>query len=725
MPRRYRRDLVRILKVGAPLTLILVALSARWNVTAPAVAEALSPQANNVPIPIGQVQGIVDNKDRGTAHRSAFAPRTPNNAPRNSVVVQGVIYSKLLSFDDGQAQHGFLIQNTRETADADPNTADGIFVFVGFKSDFRDGYSPVVGDEVIVRGEVTEYFGQTQLSRPQLVRAVRQNVDLDKELPPIEAQPPNELEDANRYWERREGMRVRVRAGSIAVSGRHHFKNDSEIWFAGPDTTIARRTQPYARRVFRDTHPLDNVPEVGFDDGNGYRITLGSQALRGADGAAAVIAAARTFDSLAKDVVGGVAYSFGKYIVQVERQIEVTRGADPSLNAPPQRPDQSREYSIATYNVENLYDYRDDPNDACDFVGNAGCQGVTPPFDYVPANEKEYQTRLQKLARNVIDDLHTPDILLLVEVEDQDTCTIADGAMKCGAANNADGKPDTAQDLALAIRGINGTEYEAAFDRDGADARGITCAFLYRKDRVQMPVAAANDPLLGATAKVIGFDAGLIYNSDVQNPKALNAPLGAMEDRDTEGEHKGVFTRAPQIGFFRVWQQRVGTGQSAELYAIVNHFSSRPDSRVAQRRQQANYLAALTATLQKSDARVRVLAGGDLNVYPRPDDPFPPAQRKTPSDQLAALYDGGLLNLWDVLAAQVPESAYTYVYNGQAQTLDHLFNTPSLNAALQEVRVAHINADWPSESNEVAKLPARGVSDHDPVVARYRFGASR
>jgi hypothetical protein len=98
-------------------------------------------------------------------------------------------------------------------------------------------------------------------------------------------------------------------------------------------------------------------------------------------------------------------------------------------------------------------------------------------------------------------------------------------------------------------------------------------------------------------------------------------------------------------------------------------------------------------------------------VFPRPDDPLVPA-----SDQLAPLYDLGLENLFDVLVAEVPASAYTYVFEGQAQTLDHQFVTPRLGDELERVRVAHVNADWPAAFDGDG---ARGASDHDPVVARY------
>jgi predicted extracellular nuclease len=38
----------------------------------------------------------------------------------------------------------------------------------------------------------------------------------------------------------------------------------------------------------------------------------------------------------------------------------------------------------------------------------------------------------------------------------------------------------------------------------------------------------------------------------------------------------------------------------------------------------------------------------------------------------------------------VPASAYTYVFEGQAQTLDHQFVSPQLERDLEQVRVAHV-----------------------------------
>ncbi|MDQ3319903.1 MAG: endonuclease, partial [Actinomycetota bacterium] len=522
------------------------------------------------------------------------------------------------------------------------------------------------------------------------------------------------------YWERREGMAAALPAGARATSGRDVFRStlDGEAWFIRGDHPVAQRPEPYEARVFRDPHPLDDLPEPLFDNGNGYRILVGSLGLKGTQNdSSALLAPVRTFDTLDSPVEGGVYYSFGKYSIQVADQLDLSPGVDPAANAPPSAPDRKHEYSVATYNVENLYDFRDDPTDGCDFAGNAGCPGVRPPFDYVPANAAEYEEKLAEQSEQIVEDLHAPELLLIQEAEDQDICRVAGDALACDAG---DGRPDTLQELALAIEERSGVRYDAALDRDGADDRGIVSGFLYRTDRVQLVEASPSDPVLGAAPAVEYRGAPLASNSDVENPKTLNAQLPADVDRSTGTDGPLVYTRAPQIGRFEIWRDRVGRGKSIDLLAVSNHFSSNPSARVGQRTEQARYGAAIVeAADMDRDPRDRAIFGGDLNVYPRPDDPFPPGDPRFPSDQLGALYDeAGLTNLFDVLVEEVPAAAYTYVFQGQAQTLDHQFVSAWLEREVREVRVAHVNADWPKD------FPGdgpRGASDHDPLVATSGF----
>ena len=673
-------------------------------------------------LPIGTVNGPVLDTDNGITHASPYVGQI--------VAVQGVIYETTLQAisNSTNTYKGFFIQNTSATADTDPTTSDGLFVFMSTSSTMSGPggttYTPAVGDEVILTGKVSEYFNMTELVSPFAVASVvRSGVDIEAQVPPVVANPPAALADANRDWERLQGMRVQVPQGSIVLGGRNVFSPaDAEVWVAAPDSTIAQRSDPYARRAFRDAHPLDDNYNATSWDGNGYRILMGSLGIKAAAGdAQALIAAGRTFDTVANAPAGGLNYTFSKYRIEISEQPDFGLGPDPAANNPPQAIDRTIQYGIVDYNLENLYDYRNNPFSGCDFVGDSGCSNagtpflapVSPPYDYVPASDAVYQARLTDIATQIVNDLHSPDILMVQEVENQDICTVTGAALTCGTTDNADGKPDVLQELALKVASQGGPAYDAAFDRDSSDLRGIAPAYLYRTDRVQL-LPATGDPVLGASP-AIGTYRAVPYDGDVSNPKTLNAILPAGV---APCETSWVFPRAPDIALFGIWSTSVGVGTRTDVYTINNHFKSGPDSCVAHRTEQANYDAALVAYLETARPDARVVLGGDLNVYPRPDDPFAPIGQTGSSDQLGALYGPSLAltNLWDVLLTQAPEAAYSYVYLGQAQTLDQMFVNAPMRASLDQFRIAHINSDFPAD---YAGDVARGTSDHDPNVAAF------
>jgi hypothetical protein len=678
----------------------------------------LSVQVTTV-LTIGEVQGQTTEAEDGKTDRSPLAPASGNGSSSQLHEVRGVITQKTLArSSSGAEQNGFFLQSRVGFTDGDPLSSDGIFVFMGTFTSLIGGYVPEVGDEVIVRARVAEFFNLTQLTSASLVSVLASGLDIASAVEITDATPSADLADADRFWERHEGMRIRVRAGSATTSGRDVFAGtaDSEIWLVDVDSPLLDRPNPFGQRVFRDPHPLDDVTPELFDNGNGQRIMIGTLGVKAAAGdSSLLLPPARVFDTLVADAVGGLYFSFEKYGVQVE-SVAFDPGADPSGNAPPSPANRSQEFAVATFNVENLYDFRDDPFDGCDFAGNGGCPGVSPPFDYVPASAVAYESRLVALAGVVTGPMHSPDILLVQEAEDQDICSVSTGALACGTTDNADGKPDTLQELAVAIVAAGGPAYDAAYDRDGADDRGIVAAFLYRTDRVSL--AAPGSGVLSAVPGVTYRSAGLDYNADVQNPKSLNAVLPSDVDRSTGVDGSNVYTRAPQVARFIV-AAAPGSSDTFALWAVSNHFSSGPDSRVGQRREQAGYGAAIVAAIEATEPGARLVYGGDLNVFPRPDDPIPPPAG--PSDQLAPLYDARLHNLWENLADEAPSSAYSYVFQGQAQTLDHLIVSPSLLGDLVQTRAAHVNADWPKDFDGDGP---RGVSDHDPQIARFRSRAA-
>ena len=649
------------------------------------------------PLTIGAVQG--------KAGRSPLAPPTGNGSSSTKYQVRGVVTQLALSHDAaGTDQHGFFFQSRQGSTDGDAATSDGVFVYMGTFTTLIGGYTPAPGDEIVINARVSEFFNLTELTSAEYVATVATGLTVADAVEIDDARPPANAADAAVFWERHEGMQLRVRAGSGVIAGTKVFSgtDDAEVWAIDRDDPLMKRDDPYTRRVFRDAHPLDD--QFGLvDNGNGNRIMIGPMGVKAtAKDSHVVLPEARTFDTVTKDAVGGLYYAFNKYGIQVSA-VDFTRGVDPSLNHPPQAADRNRQVAIATFNVENLYDFRDDPSDGCDFAGNTGCPGVSPPFDYVPASVEAYESRLAGLADQIVQDLHGPDLILTQEAEDQDMCTVAKNELTCG---KSDGKPDTLQELALTIKARGGIAYDTAADRDGADARGIISGFLFRPDRLELARPTSADPILGNAPRVEYRGAPLVSNFDVSNPKTLNAILPPDVDTSTGVDGPNVYTRAPQVALFNV-KAAPGSPEAYRLWAVSNHFSSGPDSRVGQRTEQAAYGAAIVTAIKATHPHARVIYGGDLNVFPRPDDPIP----AHPGDQLGPLYRAGLHNLWEELVMDVPEAAYSYVFDGQAQTLDNLFADDSLYGDLVEMRSAHINAD------------RQGISDHDPQVARFESRA--
>ena len=139
------------------------------------------------------------------------------------------------------------------------------------------------------------------------------------------------------------------------------------------------------------------------------------------------------------------------------------------------------------------------------------------------------------------------------------------------------------------------------------------------------------------------------------------------------------------------------------LYAIANHFNSKggdqpltgrfqPPARSSeiQRHQQAMIEAGFVQQIRAIDPSANVVVLGDLN-----DFEF--------SETIHVLEAAGLADLYDTLPAA---ERYSYVFEGNSQTLDHiLVSGPLLNRSTLDV--VHVNAEFADQA-----------SDHDPSVVR-------
>jgi predicted extracellular nuclease len=117
--------------------------------------------------------------------------------------------------------------------------------------------------------------------------------------------------------------------------------------------------------------------------------------------------------------------------------------------------------------------------------------------------------------------------------------------------------------------------------------------------------------------------------------------------------------------------------------------------------QQAQWNLDIVQEIQAREPDARIAILGDLNTFP-----------DTPSINL--LREGGLLHVFEQLP---PEERYTYIFQGESETLDHILVTPALAKLINAVYVLHINADFPPSTPD-DESPQR-TSDHDPVVVWF------
>ncbi|MBD2079343.1 cadherin domain-containing protein [Leptolyngbya sp. FACHB-17] len=117
----------------------------------------------------------------------------------------------------------------------------------------------------------------------------------------------------------------------------------------------------------------------------------------------------------------------------------------------------------------------------------------------------------------------------------------------------------------------------------------------------------------------------------------------------------------------------------------------------AQRNQQATIVRNFVQSILAINPNANVIVAGDLN-----DFEF--------SNPLNILKSGGLNNLIETLPAN---ERYTYNFEGNAQTLDHILVSKNLLNQLNGFDVVHINSEFVDQ-----------VSDHDPSVARFLFNSA-
>jgi predicted extracellular nuclease len=314
------------------------------------------------------------------------------------------------------------------------------------------------------------------------------------------------------------------------------------------------------------------------------------------------------------NIAGPLAFTYDNYKIEPITGPEITRAERPLPVITPASPGA---FTLATYNVENLFDFQD-PH----------------PSDPPRPSLGEYRHKLSKTAE-AIRAMGAPTVIGLQEVENLEVL----------------------QDL---------VEQEALIEFDyrphlieGTDSRGIDVGYLVRGDQ-----------------------------ADVAGVGAHPAP-------------EGLTSRPPLL--ITVTLRIAG---SPTVYLLNNHFTSMSGGEEAtepRRDAQASWNATLVEGILERESEALIVVLGDLNSY-------------YDSPPLDSLREIGLRHVYELIEPDLP---YSYIYQGECETLDHILVTPALYSHLVRVEALHINADYPLAA--AADASPRRASDHDPLIAVFLF----
>ncbi|MEU0147207.1 endonuclease/exonuclease/phosphatase family protein [Streptomyces sp. NPDC006288] len=358
--------------------------------------------------------------------------------------------------------------------------------------------------------------------------------------------------------------------------------------------------------------------------------------------AASPVPVADVGDVLSGTTTGVVDYaSYGGYNVQAT---ELGTLRDNGLEREVTRRQKRGELAVATYNVENL-----DTSDA--------------------------QEKFDTLARGVAVSLSAPDIVSLEEIQD-DNGAVDDGTV---------GSEATLKRFTDAVVAAGGPRYSWRYvapedGKDGGEPGGnIRNVFLFNPERVGFVDRPGGDATTAVQAVRTRKGATLSVS-----PGRINPASTAWDS-----------SRKPLVGEFRF--------RGEPVFVIANHFASKGGdqslhgryqepvrSSETQRVRQAAEVNTFVTSLLKADKSARVVALGDLN-----DFAFSPTMK--------ALTSGRVLK--PLITTLPVGEQYSYVYDGNSQTLDHILTSPAVRRF--DYDVVHINAEFADQA-----------SDHDPQIVR-------
>ncbi len=590
-----------------------------------------------------------------------------------SVTTEGIVTA--LKFNNG-----FFLQTADAEVDADPATSEGIFVFTST----APPAAAAIGNRVRVTATVSEFTPGSNLNQLSITELVSPSTIIQLSsgnplpAPLVLASTDFNAASDPGTAEKFEGMRVSVPEATVVEGSEGNITESSA---SASSTGVFQVVLAGVGRPYRepgigvmDVFPIPPGKTPPLFDTNQERLMVRS---RGQVGATAV---ALDAGATVTGMVGVMDYFAGTWALLPDNgTVAVAGGKTATAVTDPGTDD----VTIAGFNLLRFFDEVNDSNGA--------------PTLTAAAVDK----RLTKTSTAICDYLKAPDILGVVEVENLRV-------------------------LGLLADRINATCGRAPtyvpYLVQGNDPGGINVGFLVNTRDTGGTTPTPRVEVLEVTQ----YGKNTLFT----NPDTSTALLN---------DRPPLMLRAVV---------HADTGASYPVTVFVNHLRSlngiddtSPGSsgwptegdRVRNKRaQQAVFLANLVNDRQVADPNEKIVLVGDFNAFEFNDgyadimgivrgDEVPENEAITwvASPVATPLVDGS-----DLIAD--PAERYSYVFEGSAQTLDHVVVNEALvtDAAVSDAIIEHarINADFGVHNFGVAGTAIR-TSDHDPVRLSIRLVA--
>ncbi|MEM1044593.1 MAG: choice-of-anchor I family protein [Pseudomonadota bacterium] len=546
--------------------------------------------------------------------------------------------------------NGFFVQDAE--GDGDDATSDGIFVFTG------SAPAVAVGDEVEIRGEVQERvagageLSTTQFSTPE-VTVLSSGNDL----------PEATIIGANG---RAAPTEVIISDDELPVNlvdepGDFNPDVDGIDFYESLEGMLVTIDNPVAISV---TNRF-NETWVVTDDGAGVTSPTGGLNDRGGLN---INADADGFGDLNPERIqiqydSGILPGFDTDLVTGDDLSDITGVVGYSFGNYEVRVSEAFDVEAPSTNTQEVTEVE----------GNNDRLSVATynVFNVTSAEADGDAAQIAALAQQIVNNLGSPDIIGLQEIQDNS-----------GVANDGTLDADeTLQAIVEAIALAGGPEYafvSAVVDEDGetggVPGGNIRNAFLYNPERVE-------------AKEIVTLEVDELTDLGVTDPTTFDG------------------TRDPLLGVFAF--------NGEDVTIINNHFTSRFGSEPiyganqpflqageAEREAEAKAINEVVDAILAQNADAKVVVLGDLNTFEFTDEL---------AEDLPGVGDEKVLTN---LINQLPDDeAYTFVFQGNSQVLDHIFVTDSLLDGA-EIDVVHTNNDF-----------LNPASDHEPVVASFLIEA--